>query len=64
MFPEGVLVLNATAATVAGFLDGRTLEEVLEAVRDQADDPDVETDPREFLERLAAKGLLSDADDA
>jgi coenzyme PQQ biosynthesis protein PqqD len=60
VLPEGLLVLNASAAAIVRLCDGRSLNKLLAALRDDfgslppADVPD-------FLRRLSAKGLVRDA---
>lgn len=58
LFPEGVLVLNDTAAAVVGLCDGETSVEAI--ARKLADDFDgVEPrDVAELLERLAARRVV------
>ncbi len=57
VYPEGILVLNDTGAAIVRLCDGRLLDELLatliEAPREEV---------CEFLQRLAQKGLLRDAD--
>jgi len=60
VFPEGLLVLNPSAAAVVRLCDGRSRDELLAALREQfggvpADDVD------DLLRRLGAKGLVRDA---
>ncbi|MDA1050574.1 MAG: pyrroloquinoline quinone biosynthesis peptide chaperone PqqD [Planctomycetota bacterium] len=62
VFPEGVLVLNESAAAVVRLCDGRSTEDVIVALREQIGDADPSRDVREFLDRLAKKGLLRDGD--
>ncbi len=64
VFPEGVLVLNETGASIVKLCDGRSTAELIEELKNNFPHVDVETDVNEFLNRLAVKGLLSDADDA
>ena len=60
LFPEGILVLNETAAAVVRLCDGRPLAELLAALGEQFPDGNPDEDVREFLDRLARKGLLRD----
>jgi coenzyme PQQ biosynthesis protein PqqD len=64
VFPEGVLVLNDSAAAVVRLCDGRSTEEVVAALGDQFPGSRTAGDVAEFLERLARKGLLRDDADA
>ncbi len=61
VFPEGLLVLNDSAAAIVRLCDGRTVEELDAALREQFVDRPLDEDVLEFLERLARKGLLRDA---
>jgi pyrroloquinoline quinone biosynthesis protein D len=63
LFPEGVLVLNDSAAAVVQLCDGRPLSEVLAALRERFPGAPIEEDVSALLERLARKGLLRDAPD-
>ncbi len=63
VFPEGILVLNETAAAIVKLCDGRATEELLVEVKAQFSDVDPTRDVDEFLCRLAQKGLLRDAKD-
>ena len=62
VFPESILVLNDTGAAIVRLCDGRSLDELRAALNDSYGDtfPGEEVD--EFLQRLAQKGLLRDAD--
>ena len=62
VFPEGVLVLNESAAAIVRLCDGRSTEDVIGALREQTGDADPSPDVHEFLDRLAKKGLLRDGD--
>lgn len=58
LFPEGVLMLNETAAAVVRQCDGgHTVAEVVHAVSEVYDDVDVE-DVMSLLRDLTAQGLL------
>jgi pyrroloquinoline quinone biosynthesis protein D len=61
VFPEGVLVLNASGTAIVERCDGRLLEEIVAELTAESDDtrPD---EVRAFLRRLAARGLLREAD--
>ncbi|MEZ4391182.1 MAG: pyrroloquinoline quinone biosynthesis peptide chaperone PqqD [Polyangiales bacterium] len=62
LFPEGVLVLNESAAEVLALVDGaRTLRRIADelAQRHGAPDPSVVLDDvRALLERLGARGFV------
>jgi coenzyme PQQ biosynthesis protein PqqD len=62
IFPEGVLVLNETAAAVVRLCDGRSTNEMVAALEAQFPGADVADDVRDLLQRLARKGLVRDAD--
>jgi coenzyme PQQ biosynthesis protein PqqD len=62
VFPEGVLVLNESAAAIVRLCDGRSTEDVISALREQIDAVDLSSDVHELLDRLAKKGLLRDGD--
>jgi pyrroloquinoline quinone biosynthesis protein D len=58
LFPEGVLVLNETAAAVVGMCDGRTtLAQMTEKLAEDFDGVRVE-DVAELLTRLAARRVV------
>lgn len=61
VFPEGVLVLNDSAAAVVRMCDGRPLNDLLAALAEQFPDGLLGEDVPTFLGRLARKGLLRDA---
>ena len=61
VFPEGVLVLNPTGAAIVQLCDGRSREDLVAAIRDKFKDA-AEDEVAAFLQRLAQKGLLRDAD--
>ena len=62
VFPEGVLLLNPTAATIVKLCDGRSTDELIDAVRQRFPNVDPGPDVHELLERLRSKGVLRDAD--
>ena len=64
LFPEGVLILNETGAAIVRLCDGRAKNELLADLKKRFSDDDLASDLDEFLQRLAGKGLLRDADDA
>ena len=61
VFPEGIMVLNETGAVIVRLCDGRSLSELLAALAEQFPDAAVKKDVRNFLVRLARKGLLRGA---
>lgn len=61
LYPEGILVLNDTAAAIVRLCDGRSVEELRAALAGQFSGSPAE-DVSEFLQRLYEKGLLRDAD--
>lgn len=63
VFPEGILVLNDTGASIVRLCDGRSLAELLAALGEQFPDADLGVDVPTFLERLVRKGLLRNAAD-
>ena len=64
LFPEGVLILNETGAAIVQICDGRAKNELLADLEDRFSEVGLANDLDEFLQRLARKGLLRDADDA
>ena len=62
VFPEGMLVLNETGAAIVHLCDGRTLDELLAALTEECVDSVSAEEVGVFLQRLAEKGLLRDAD--
>jgi len=61
VFPEGVLVLNDSGAAIVKYCDGRSMEDLIAALKSQIDEGDPAADVHAFLNRLAGKGLLRDA---
>jgi pyrroloquinoline quinone biosynthesis protein D len=62
VFPEGVLVLNETAAAVVRLCDGRSVPQLIKALQEKFPDGNPAEDALSFLERLAQKGILLDGD--
>jgi pyrroloquinoline quinone biosynthesis protein D len=59
LFPEGVLVLNASAAAILKLCDGtHTVAEIVSTLSQQAGGIDVSADVHSLLDRLAAKNLV------
>lgn len=57
VFPEGLIVLNETAAAIARCCDGRTEDELFTALDEQFGDYDTE-DVNAFLDQLTDRGFL------
>lgn len=64
VYPEGLLVLNESGAAIVQLCDGRSLEDLLSALEAQFSGGQQTAEVEEFLQQLAAKGLLHDAHDA
>jgi pyrroloquinoline quinone biosynthesis protein D len=61
LYPEGVLVLNATGAAIVGLCDGsRTIEEMVAELAERFDAPPdrLSADVAAYLARLGDRGLL------
>lgn len=63
VFPEGVLLLNDTAAHIIVLCDGRTVNELIDTLEQDANRDDLSDDVYEFLYRLERKGLLREANE-
>jgi pyrroloquinoline quinone biosynthesis protein D len=61
VFPEGVLILNESAAAIVRCCDGRSIEDLIAASTSQYPDGDPATDVPAFLGRLTEKGFLRNA---
>ncbi len=61
VFPEGILVLNNSAAAIVQLCDGRAIGELVAALETQFETGRPADDLLDFLKRLATKGLLDDA---
>ncbi|MBP90355.1 MAG: pyrroloquinoline quinone biosynthesis peptide chaperone PqqD [Planctomycetaceae bacterium] len=61
VFPEGVLILNESAAAIVRLCDGRSTEDVISVLQAQTGEADLSGDVHELLDRLAQKGLLRDS---
>lgn len=61
VFPEGVLVLNESGAAILQHCDGRSVEDLVAALRVEYADADPANDVRLFLTRLFEKGLVCNA---
>lgn len=59
LFPEGVLVLNPSAAAILKLCDGtRTVEAIVSTLSEMTGGIDVSPDVHSLLDRLAAKNLV------
>jgi pyrroloquinoline quinone biosynthesis protein D len=60
VFPESILVLNATGGAIAELCDGRTVAELVSALAEkfQAPPEQVLADVASYLTRLSERGLL------
>jgi pyrroloquinoline quinone biosynthesis protein D len=61
LFPEGMLVLNETAAIIVQLCDGRSLENLSDELSQSFPNNPIQTDLLELLDRLASRGLIDDA---
>jgi pyrroloquinoline quinone biosynthesis protein D len=62
LVPEGVVLLNSTAAEVLELCNGaRSLDEIISALSLRYHGADVADDVRELLDAMAQRGLLIDA---
>ena len=62
VYPEGVLVLNATGAEIVKRLDGRSFDELVSELSTLFDGADVGPDVLLYLKGLFDHGLLRDVD--
>jgi pyrroloquinoline quinone biosynthesis protein D len=60
VYPEGVLELNESGASIVRRCDGRTTAELIADLEQEVSDDNLATDIQTFLARLAEKGLLCD----
>ncbi len=64
LFPEGLLVLNATAVKVIELCDGRrTVNEIVTILTAQHSSAKVEKDVYRLLSRITQRGLLKDSNE-
>ena len=63
VFPEGVLVLNESAAAIVQHCDGRSTGDLIAVLKSQFTDGNQAAEVHAFLGRLADKGLLREAAD-
>ena len=61
VFPEEMIVLNEPGAAIVKLCDGRSLEDVVAALKEAFPGSAPEDDVREFLGQLAERGLVHDA---
>ena len=64
VFPEGVLVLNASSAEILDLMDGRSEDALVEALEEKFGAAEIREDVQEFLETLFLKGLLANGNDS
>jgi pyrroloquinoline quinone biosynthesis protein D len=62
LIPEGVVLLNPTAAEVLGLCDGeRSLDDIVGELSSRYNGADVREDVREMVDAMAQRGLVVDA---
>jgi len=61
VFPEGMIVLNEPGKAIVELCDGRSLDEMVAALKEKFPGAEPEDDVREFLGQLAERGLVHDA---
>ena len=61
VFPEGMIVLNEPGKAIVELCDGRSLDEMVAALKEKFPGAEPEEDVREFLGQLAERGLVHDA---
>ena len=61
VFPEGMMVLNEPGKAIVDLCDGRSLSEMVAALKEKFPGAEPEDDVREFVRQLAERGLLNDA---
>ena len=61
VFPEEMIVLNEPGKAIIELCDGRSLGEIVAALKEKFPGAEPEDDVREFLGRLAERGLVDDA---
>lgn len=64
LYPEGMLVLNDTAASIIQLVDGRSVEGINLTLSQSHPDADLRSDVDKFLGRLMQRGLIRDEPDA
>ena len=63
VFPEGMIVLNEPGKAIVELCDGRSLDDMVSALKEKFPGAEPEDDVREFLGQLAERGLVHDAAD-
>jgi coenzyme PQQ biosynthesis protein PqqD len=58
VFPEGMIVLNDSAAAIVQLCDGRTTDELIAALKEKFPGAEPDDDVHEFLGHLAQRGLV------
>ena len=61
VFPEGMMVLNEPGTAIVKLCDGRSLQDVVAALKETFPGAEPEDDVREFLGQLVERGLVHDA---
>jgi coenzyme PQQ biosynthesis protein PqqD len=62
LIPEGVVLLNPTAAEVLELCDGeRSLDDIVGALSERYDGADLRDDVQELVDAMTQKGLVVDA---
>jgi pyrroloquinoline quinone biosynthesis protein D len=61
VFPEEMIVLNEPGTAIVKLCDGRSLEDIVAALKEAFPGAEPEDDVREFLGELAERGLVHDA---
>ena len=61
VFPEGMILLNEPGKAIVDLCDGRSIEEMVAALKEKFPGAEPEDDVREFLGQLAGRGLVHDA---
>ena len=61
VFPEGMIVLNEPGKAIVELCDGRSLDDMVSALKEKFPGAEPEDDVREFLGQLAERGLVHDA---
>jgi coenzyme PQQ biosynthesis protein PqqD len=62
LFPEGLLVLNDTAAAIVNLCDGRSTSDICDELAKSFPDVDLCHEVDDFLDRLAQRRLIRNAD--
>jgi pyrroloquinoline quinone biosynthesis protein D len=62
LFPEGLLVLNETAAAIVKLCDGRSVGEICDELAKSYPEVDPQQEVQEFLNRIIRRQLVRDHD--